>query len=230
MFKLLRKSPQDLRIVRGPFKGARVFLNPANSTRKIFGLYEYCLNSWLAEVPKIKDFAFDVGSNTGYDLYGLAHLISQGNSKEATIIGFEPEAETFPELTVPREWAEYSNCKIEIIEKFAGSEETESATTLDRVFANHASLAGKSGLIKIDVEGAEVEVLRGAERLLDAREHDWLIEIHGAELIPTVCQFFVERRRPFLIKNLESLPLIGKEQREIDTYWLLTLQGGSDKF
>ncbi len=205
-----------------------MFLNPTNSKRKIFGLYEYCLNSWLAEVSPKKDFLFDVGSNTGYDLYGLAHLLSNANQKVCSVIGFEPDAADFPELTTPLKWPDYSMSNIEILEKFVGAENTSSSITLDRAYSERAFLSGKSGLIKIDVEGAEIEVLRGAQNLLNDTKHDWLIEIHGSHLISRICEFFVERSRPFLVKDLAPLPIIGKEKRSIDTYWLLTIQGYHD--
>lgn len=37
-------------------------------------------------------------------------------------------------------------------------------------------------VLKMDVEGAEVDVLEGAERLLAERHPDWLIELHGEDL------------------------------------------------
>ena len=140
VLKLFRKTPQDLRILRGPFKGARVYLNPSNSMRKLFGLYEHVLNDWISEVGPRKDFAFDVGSNSGYDLYGLAHLLSHQNKRSVDIIGFEPDASNIPELLKPREWKEYSNCRIEIIEKFAGDEDSGSTVTLDNIFSERKSL------------------------------------------------------------------------------------------
>lgn len=223
MLKLFRKTPQDMRVIRGPFRGARMFLNPANSKRKLLGLYEHVLNTWISQVAPQKDFAFDIGSNTGYDLYGLAHLISRQNTRAIDIIGFEPEAKAFPELTTPQSWPQYSKCRIEIIEKYVGAQDSETTITLDQCFAQHGSLAGKRGLIKIDIEGAEVEALRGAETLLNDSKHDWLIEIHGKQLIPEVSRFFADRSRAFLIRCLEPLPFIGAEMRPIDTYWLTTI-------
>lgn len=223
MIKLLRKTPQDLRILGGPFRGARMFLNPANSKRKIFGLYEYVLNDWIAKAAPLSDFVFDVGSNTGYDLYGFAHLASAGNTRPVRMVGFEPDAANLPELTIPLTWPEYSGGGIEIVEKFAGAGVDERTTTLDAAFDERPGLAGKTGLIKIDVEGGESEVLRGAASLLDAPQHRWLVEIHGRDRISEVARFFVERNRPFLIREMKALPLIGAESREIETYWLTTL-------
>jgi len=223
MIKLLQKTPQDLRILLGPFRGARMFLNPSNSRRKLLGLYEYVLNDWIRTTTPRKDFAFDVGANTGYDLYGFAHLISHGNTRVANLLAFEPEAASFPELTAPMTWRCYSKCHVEIIEKFAGATDSGTSVTLDRSFSERPAFAGLRGLIKIDVEGAEVDVLNGATALLDNPSHDWLIEIHGKELIPEVCRFFVDRGRPILVRSMTPLPIIGAEQRAIETYWLTTI-------
>jgi hypothetical protein len=223
MIKLFRKTPQDLRILAGPFRGARMFLNPANSKRKILGLYEHVLNGWISRVAPRADFIFDVGSSTGFDLYGFAHLASSGKARPVTVVGFEPDVANLPELTTPLTWPEYSRCGIEIIEQFAGARVGEGITTLDAAFSARPALAGKTGLIKIDVEGEESEVLRGAATLLEAPQHHWLVEIHGRERIAAVASFFVEQNRPFLIREMKALPLIGAESREIETFWLTTL-------
>ena len=62
----------------------------------------------------------------------------------------------------------------------AGAERlTFPVTTLDaEVAAGHAP---PPDLVKIDVEGLELAVLRGMERLLRERAPDLLIEIHGAD-------------------------------------------------
>ncbi len=223
MFKLFQKTPQDLRILRGPFRGARMFLNPANSKRKILGLYEHVLNGWISRVAPRVDFIFDVGSSTGFDLYGFAHLASAGNTRPVRVVGFEPDAANLPELTTPLTWPEYSRCRIEIIEQFAGAQIEEGATTLDAALCARPELVRKTGLIKIDVEGGESEVLSGAATLLEAPQHHWLVEIHGRDRIAAVARFFVELNRPFLIREMEALPWIGAESREIETYWLTTL-------
>ncbi|SVE59251.1 uncharacterized protein METZ01_LOCUS512105, partial [marine metagenome] len=134
MFKLFSKKPEILRILRGPFKGAKMFLNPAHSKRMVFGLYEHTLNDWLKAIPPTKDFAFDVGANTGYNTYGLAHLMSHTNTRSVNIVAFEPEADRYPELTTPKNWDEYSRTKIEILSMFVGAVNDEKTVTLDASF------------------------------------------------------------------------------------------------
>ena len=221
--KLLSKKPVPVKIQAGPFKGAKMFLNPADSKRKIFGVYEYTLNSWILDKSKGKQFVFDVGANTGYDTYGFAHLLLSHGIESPSIIAFEPEAPALPELTRPLKWPEYKKCNIEIIAKFASNLSDDNCTTLDTSFDQYKRQLVGAGLIKVDVEGAEVDVLVGAQHLLEDPQHDWLIEIHGQSLIPQVSRFFVELNRPFLIKDLVALPIIGAEMRSIPTYWLVTL-------
>ena len=199
----------------GPFKGASVYLNLANSKRKLFGLYEHGLNDWISSISMEKDFIFDVGANTGYDTYGLAHLLSRANTQKAHVVAFEPEAKNFPELTTPKLWDCYSNSNIEIIEKFAGAGDHDTTISIDQAYEDRPHLENLPGLMKIDVEGAEIAVMQGAQKLLSKENISWLIEIHGKDLIPKISQHFADANRPFLIKDLTPLPIIGKEQREI---------------
>jgi len=55
-----------------------------------------------------------------------------------------------------------------------------SAVTLDGILRQHADypLVGEPGLVKIDVEGSELDVLAGAKGLLADDRFDWIVEIH----------------------------------------------------
>ena len=221
LYKILAKSPQSINILGGPFRGAKVFLNPANSKRKIFGLYEYCLNEWIKKTIENKEFVLDVGANTGYHTYGFAYLLKKNNSQNPIVIAFEPE--TCPELDIPKGWDMYSECRIEILKKYVGENTNDNTITLDDVYSKYLTDSSSSGLIKIDIEGAETEALKGAIGLLQDPRHDWLIEIHGDELIPEVASHFVKHDRPFVIKELSPLPIIGAEKRTLHTTWLVTI-------
>ncbi len=221
LHKLFSRQPTIVKIMGGPFKGAKLFLNPANSKRKLFGLYENVLNEWITQAVVGKQFVFDVGSNTGYDTYGFAHLLLRHNVPQPTVIAFEPEV--FSELQTPMCWSEYAGCRIEIVKKYVGQTSGAGYLSLDDAYDKYIHDRDAKGIIKIDIEGAEVHALAGASKLLENTGHDWLIEIHGKSLIPAVASFFVRSERAFLIKELAPLPFIGRESRTLFTTWLVTI-------
>jgi hypothetical protein len=69
---LLPNQPKLMRIMRGPFRGAVVVMNPRNSMRKAFGVYEHELNSWLEQVLRRVTRVLDIGANDGYFTFGCA--------------------------------------------------------------------------------------------------------------------------------------------------------------
>lgn len=221
LHKLLAKHPVSMNILGGPFRGARMLLNPSDSKRKIFGIYEHVLNEWITKATVNKQFVLDIGANTGYDTYGFAYLLSKNNSDNPCVLAFEPD--TFEELDVPKQWDVYSSVHIEILKKYVGSITNESTITIDDVLREYSTRLKGAGLIKIDIEGGEIDALKGASKLLDDDRHDWLIEIHGKDLIPGVAKYFVDRERPFLIKELTPVPFLGAELRPQYTPWLVTI-------
>lgn len=221
LHKLLAQQPVSVDILGGPFRGAKVLLNPATSKRKIFGLYENVLNDWIRSAIVGKEFVLDVGANTGYDTYGFAHLLQENGVASPTVLAIEPNV--LPELDIPRQWDCYSACRIEILQNRTGHRTEGNTICLDDAVARYLPDSSGPGLIKIDIEGDEIETLRGAAQLLNDSRHDWLIEIHGKESIPEIAKSFVLRDRPFLIKDLAPLPAIGAEARPLYTSWLLTV-------
>ena len=69
---LLPDKPVATRILRGPFRGARIVMNPRESLRKIFGLYEHELNAWVEDALQRVTRVLDVGANDGYFSFGCA--------------------------------------------------------------------------------------------------------------------------------------------------------------
>ena len=89
--QLLPNKPVRLRVLRGPFRGARIVMTPRNSMRKILGLYEWELNAWLVQALHRVTRVLDVGANDGYFTFGCAAAFRRlGNAGE--IIAFEPQA------------------------------------------------------------------------------------------------------------------------------------------
>jgi hypothetical protein len=127
----LPNEPLLLPILTGPFRGARIKLNPRVSLRKIFGIYEHELNQWLEEVLPLVNVVLDVGANDGYFTFGSVTAFSRMN-KNAKVIAFEPLSEHFQDLQSTMKLYPTEKVDIQLHQCLVGSVvESDKATTLD---------------------------------------------------------------------------------------------------
>lgn len=75
-------------------------------------------------------------------------------------------------------------------------------TTLDLAMARH----GAPHYVKLDVEGAEAQVLKGAARVLSVARPGWLIELHGPECARVVKEILSAHGYAFFDLNGRELP------------------------
>lgn len=214
------KKPVPLNILTGPFRGARIILNPACSKRKILGIYEHILNPWLHQILPHVEVVWDVGANDSYSTYGCAQAIKR-HHWQGTIIAFEPGLAAQPALSTPATWPQYAGIEFEFIPLFVGDISNQSTTTLDQTYQEHPALDHKPSLIKVDVEGGEVEVLKGGTTLLK-KPHHWVVEVHGDHLLEPVLDFFAKANRPVDVHPPQPHWLLGPECRTIKTSWVTT--------
>lgn len=220
IFSYFSKKPGLIKVLAGPFKDASLILNPACSKRKIFGIYEYVLNPWLNQVLPQIQVVWDVGANDGYFTYGCAHVSKQYH-QEVDVVAFEPSLNIQPNLLLPAQWKQYSDVTFEFIPLFVGAISNESTITLNEAYEKRYNLHHKPSLIKVDVEGAEIEVLNGATKLLERPNH-WVVEVHGDHLLEPVLNIFAQVGREVDIHYLKPHWLFGAEQRTIKTSWVTT--------
>ena len=216
----LSKKPVPLTILAGPFRGSRIILNPTCSKRKLFGIYEHVINPWLNQVIPQVEVVWDVGANDGYFTYGCAQAIKR-HHKQGQIIAFEPALEQQPALSVPAAWSQYADINFEFIPSFVGATCNDSTITLDYAYQERPSLQSKPSLIKVDVEGAEIEVLKGGTSLLE-EPHHWVVEVHGDHLLKPVLDFFAQAKRKVEVRPPKPHWLLGPESRTIKTSWVTT--------
>lgn len=220
IFSYLDNKPRPVTVLSGPFRGSRIILNPAYSKRKILGLYEHILNPWFKKIlPKV-EVAWDVGANDGYFTYGCAHAIKH-YQKKGHLIAFEPLIDQQKELQIAAFWNEYQNINFEFIPLFVGNNCSDTTITLEQAYQERKSLQKKLSLIKVDVEGAEIEVLEGSKSLLK-EPHHWVVEVHGDHLIQPVQNCFIKAGRKINIHELKPHWLLGSESRTIKTSWITT--------
>ena|GEM_PF-583100 len=211
---VLPNRPVSMRIWRGPLRGGRAVMNPRNSLRKVFGLYEHELNEWLESALRLTNRVIDVGANDGYFTFGCAAAFRRLR-KRSEIVAFEPEAEHFRSLSDSLR-SQPGGVEFCLIQSFAGAQDDTCSKTLD-------SLQGgrRNTLIKIDVEGAEEDVLAGAASWL--RESNYfLIEVHKQHFLESIPQLFKSHGLILDQINQRPLKLIGREMRDEQNWWLVS--------
>jgi methyltransferase FkbM-like protein len=208
-------------VLMGPFRGARIFMNPRNSLRKIMGAYEHELNPWLHAVLARVDGVYDVGANDGYFTFGcLAAFRRRGRA--GSVFAFEPQEEAFRGLSATATRYCPRGSRLELVRGWVGDGRTADTMTLDDwVHSVCPTPPTTNVLIKVDVEGAELQVLRGAQSLIRP-ENQFLIEVHSAALLRAVSEFFAQRSLPLVQINQKALPILGRENRDVDNWWLVT--------
>lgn len=205
-----------MRIWRGPLRGGRAVMNPRNSLRKVFGLYEHELNEWLEQSLRLTNRVIDVGANDGYFTFGCAAAFRR-LKKKSEIIAFEPETKHFKTLsdslgTQPSGFVEFT-----LIENFVGAHETTDSKTLDSLQCHDR----QNTLIKIDVEGAEEDVLAGAASWLQS-SNCFLIEVHKEQFLESIPRLFKSHGLTLDQIDQRPLKLIGRETRDEENWWLVS--------
>lgn len=131
----------------------------------------------------------DVGTFHGF------FTLMAGSLGAQKIYSFELNEENFAELSDNQQKNNYSNIQIENLgvskdkgevsyigkknaSKIGEGNKKAQITSLDKYFKNEKE---RKFLIKVDAEGAEKEILEGAEQFINNNNIDWIIEIHEGE-------------------------------------------------
>ena len=161
-----------LRTVKfGLLKGLKLHLDFSTETQIYLRLYETETFSATRELIRRAAWMVDVGAGVGE----LALYFMKVHGPH-TVFAFEPRPEQlarFGDNLAANGWA---LSDVSMSPDFVGL--GEGCTALDAL----APQLNNRGLIKIDVDGAEMDVLRSAEGLLRAGAADFLVEVHSKEL------------------------------------------------
>jgi hypothetical protein len=217
---LLPDRPVALRIWRGPFRGASVVMNPRHSIRKLLGVYEHELNEWLTQaIPQVTR-VIDVGANDGYFTFGCDAAFRR-NGIRGRIVAIEAQQQHVEQL---RAGQQRTGIDLKIIEAFAGARNRDGYITLDALDVPDRDRT----LIKIDVEGAEEDVIAGAQQWMRP-SNQFLIEVHAAAILPRLKAAFAAKNLP--LRQIDQQPLwwLGREARERENWWLVSDHRGSDR-
>jgi predicted RNA methylase len=213
--RLLPDRQTPMLVWRGPFRGARVVMNPRTSLRKALGLYEHELNGWLERALGRVTRVIDVGANDGYFTFGCAAALTRRGAT-AEIIAFEPQAQHVTALRAAA-GRQRQHVRIEIVQAMVGRELSASTTTLDAI----AAADRENTLVKIDVEGAEVDVIAGAASWLRP-SNLFVIEVHRRAYLEQLTSGFAAHGLTLRRIDQQPLPLLGRDVRDADNWWLVS--------
>jgi hypothetical protein len=210
---LVKPGRKPRRVRLGLYRGLTLQLDLATETQIYLGLWEQETYRFIRSVLSSCRWLIDIGAGKG-ELSLL--LATQPNVTK--VIACEPvasEIEIFrmnlnlntPILKTP----------IEIVQTYVGT-----ASRADAMPLNHLDVDRTCpGLIKIDVDGAEMDVLRSGLGLLKSRVATLLIETHSKALEHECVAFLEEHKYRCRIVHNGWWRFIAPEQRVIEhNRWL----------
>jgi hypothetical protein len=210
------KGVAPRRIKFGPARGIVMNIDLQHQTQLLLGLYERELHSALTTHMRFVSCALDLGSHDGYYT-----LIFQTFPNVRKILAVEAEPSQISRLRSNLTINHLlDDSRIAIHQTFVGDTDSPNSTTIDTLIDD---LDGPY-FVKMDVEGAELSVLRGAQHLLQRRNSAWLLETHSEALEQDCERFFQQfQYRTRIIPNAKYRTLIPEQRSPIHNRWLLAI-------
>ena len=196
--RLMFGPPGDrLRTIKhGLIRGLKFHVDSSSKAMRLVGLDEREIEQATRLATQGAVTAFDIGANDGwYSLFFAAQPSVQ------RVFAFEPSRKVSPQMLRNLDANDPAiAAKITLSDKMVGDQQSDTMTTID------AYLDQVTGpiVLKIDVDGGEMHVLRGGMQLLTQHDCRIVLEVHTPEL-ETEC-----------IKTMESM---GYSCQLIDIGW-----------
>jgi len=172
--RIVPSNRRPLEILRGPFRGIRMNLTLQSQSQFFLGLFEKETHSWLRSLTRNVQTAVDAGAAYGeHTLYFLLR------TQAKTVLAFEPDKDLHAaihqnlDLNPP-----IATHRLELSGSFLGSTAAQNIESLDALLTRITFPC----FIKVDVDGGEEEILRGATLLNRKSGVRWLIETHSLDL------------------------------------------------
>jgi hypothetical protein len=171
---LIRGGKRPRKIVLGPLSGIVMRLDLQSDTQLCLGLFEKETHRDLIRLSRNLSSAIDVGAAPGE--YALYFLMKTSASR---IYLFEPD-----ELRTPMLRDNLSLNGLDASERLVWSRQMVGETSGEGKIALDSLIPELRDpcLIKVDVDGGEAEILRGAAQLNKRYDVRWIIETHSESL------------------------------------------------
>lgn len=194
---ILPRAVHPHRILAGPLRGFRIVTSWYDYPAALLGYTERKLLTWFSENVKPGQTWLDIGAHYGYTAIALSRLVGP----RGRVYAFEPLVSTagcvsqsrllnsIPQLTVlPLALGEKDGFEVRQLPIERGMvdstieggtwKEAILVTGLDWLWPQVCGGSPQIDGVKIDVQGMEIEVLRGMSRLLRAHRPKLVVEIH----------------------------------------------------
>ncbi len=172
------------KIVTGPFRGIIMNLSLRTQMQLYLGLYERETFRWIERLSRGLAAAIDIGVAEGE--FTLFFLLRTAAKK---VWAFEPDTAVLPLLNENLRLNGLANPeRLELRHEFVSDSYSNDETALDAVAGGVQSPC----MVKVDTEGAEARILRGARILNKLPEIRWLIETHSKALETECIQLLTE--------------------------------------
>jgi hypothetical protein len=167
---VLPHSEKPRRLRFGLARGVRMMIDTDRHLTLYFGAYERELNKHFRRLVRPGYKAFDVGGHNGYDALLIANL------SHGPVVSFECDPDN---IELMRKNFALNSFDIEAVQGFVSSRNGAAGEiTLDEM-ANRKFMPD---LIKMDIEGAEADALRGATHIMQTAHPAMILEVHGQDV------------------------------------------------
>jgi precorrin-6B methylase 2 len=214
-FLLFGRRERFFRVKSGPAKGLNFLIDPGNNSQRIFGLAEREIFKPLRRLAISSRTFIDIGASDGFYPITVASI-----NQNAEIIGCEPRAEMKQRFEDNLRHNDiHLPSRVEWINDFVGSERVPLGKLLEKSSA--------PVLVKIDVDGAEEEVLLSGKEELRNRDCAVILEIHSLDLEKRCAALLSELGFSTTVINQRWWRMLIPEQRPIPhNRWLIAEKRG----
>jgi FkbM family methyltransferase len=218
-------------IVQGSLRGKRWIVGSSNHGCWL-GSYEFEKQRLFAQTVQPGSIVFDIGAHAGF--YTL--LASELVGEKGQVCAFEPAPGNLGHLTRHIQMNQCHNVRLFAMAVGGRSEVAPFEAGLDSSTGHLAASPGRlvvavvtlddllargdvpvPDCVKLDVEGAEFEVLRGARSMLSEHHPVLFLATHGLEVHERCCGFLVDL-------GYRLRPIVGDDVKQTDellaTVWL----------
>ena len=179
-----RVFPDDCEVVAripdGMASGLWMQMDPRFDAELARGRHESWMQEILYQVLEPGGSFCDVGAQIGFFSLGAARVV--GESGE--VVALEPDPRNHGRLV--RNVERNGMCNLRALNVAASSSPGQKRARLD------ALLTRPPDVVKVDVSGAEIEVLRGAGAILRSGRSTWLVKAHGAQRLRQVAAILAQ--------------------------------------